>query len=180
MITENWSDIADFVGLYQVSDLGNVKSLAKCRERKGWRACIMAKKETILKQYKSNSGYYRVRLFKDGKYKNESVHRLVAFAFVANPMEKTTVNHIDGDKSNNTATNLEWNTPAENHAHALNTGLKPKGEKIHRSKMTESKIRQIRAMYDRKDMPTRKIAKEFSLCQTTVADIVARRTWKHI
>lgn len=84
---------------YFVSNLGRIKSY------KGYTACI-------LKQYVSKKGYYLIKI--DGK--NLRVHRLVAFAFVINDdkIKKNTVDHIDGDKSNNTASNLQWLSRIEN------------------------------------------------------------------
>lgn len=71
----------------------------------------------IIKPQMSNAGYYRVRLWKDGVSKNYSVHRIVAEAFVPNPLLKPEVNHIDGNKENNNAENLEWVTDVENKRH---------------------------------------------------------------
>lgn len=71
----------------------------------------------LLKPVVSNSGYYCVKLWDGGKTKNSFVHRLVALAFVPNPDQKPEVNHIDGDKTNNAASNLEWVTGVENKRH---------------------------------------------------------------
>lgn len=71
----------------------------------------------ILRTATSNSGYLCVKLWSGGKGKNCFVHRLVAAAFVPNPHGKPEVNHIDGDKSNNIPSNLEWMTAAENKRH---------------------------------------------------------------
>lgn len=71
----------------------------------------------ILKPVTSNSGYCCVKLWDRGRGKNSFVHRLVALAFVPNPDNKPEVNHIDGDKKNNSASNLEWVTAAENKRH---------------------------------------------------------------
>ncbi len=79
-----------------------------------------------LKQEITNSGYNRVDLYlEDSTHIKVSVHRLVAMAFVPNidPLTKTQVNHIDGNKLNNDFTNLEWTTASENVQHALTTGL---------------------------------------------------------
>ena len=65
----------------------------------------------------SNNGYYRVKLWDKGKSQNCLIHRLVAIAFVPNPENKPEVNHVDGNKANNTASNLEWVTGAENKRH---------------------------------------------------------------
>lgn len=77
-------------------------------------------KITELKQYKTgHKEYVKVRISK----KDHFVHRLVATAFLNNPENKETVNHIDGNKSNNHVSNLEWSTRSENTQHAYNTGL---------------------------------------------------------
>ena len=106
---EKWEDIAGYNGLYQVSNLGRVKN----------------KKGLIMAQKPSKDGYVRLLLFKDGKYKAEYVHILVAKAFIPNPAHKPEVNHIDADKANNKVDNLEWVTSSENHSHAVALGLIP-------------------------------------------------------
>lgn len=92
---ENWKSISGYEGLYEVSDTGRVRSLKFGKTR-------------LLKPGKTRKGYLRVVLCKDGKVKKMSVHRLVAEAFVQNPLNLPQVNHRDENKRNNTATNLEW------------------------------------------------------------------------
>lgn len=95
---EIWKDIEGYEGLYQVSNMGNIKSL-----------------RTNKNCYLSNSKIYkRVLLSKNGKAKGYSVHRLVAQAFIPNPNNYPCVNHLDYNGSNNKASNLEWCTYAEN------------------------------------------------------------------
>lgn len=114
------------IGRYEVSNLGRVKSqhvVYKCE------AC--GHERSILKQWPDPDGYPRVSLRVVGKSgKTESkpifVHRLVAEAFIANPDNKPFVNHIDGNRTNSAATNLEWVTHTENMRHALRLGLTPK------------------------------------------------------
>ena len=103
---EIWKDISGYEGLYQVSNMGNVKSL----ERTVWnnRGYYKTIQERILKGRKVSNGYLQVQLCQDGKAKNYLVHRLVASAFLENPMGYTEVNHIDEDKTNNCAKNLEY------------------------------------------------------------------------
>ena len=114
---EVWKDIPGYEGLYQVSNLGRVKSLERYKPNK---QCVPEKIKTLSK--KSN-GYLFLQLYKDNKAKNRYIHRLVAEAFVENPNGKETVNHINGNKHDNRAINLEWNTYTENNKHAYTTGL---------------------------------------------------------
>lgn len=103
---EEWKDIEGYEGLYQVSNLGNVKSLEKTRIGNG--GSIVPVKERILKASKDSKGYLQVKLFKDEKPKTYKVHRLVASAFLPNPDNLPQVNHKDENPSNNRVDNLEW------------------------------------------------------------------------
>lgn len=106
---EIWKDIPNYEGLYQVSNLGNVKSI-----------CYQGfKRELIMKPKSHHSGYKIVMLCKNGVQKNKSVHRLVAETFLEKPVGKNVVNHIDGNKSNNELSNLEWVTYSMNTRHAI-------------------------------------------------------------
>lgn len=81
-----------------------------------------------LKPDVTREGYQQVTLSLYGVAKRFKVHRLVAMEFIPNPENKKTVNHIDGDKSNNDVSNLEWATQLENNAHARENGLNPISE----------------------------------------------------
>ena len=106
---EEWKPIKGYEGLYEVSNMGRVKSLHYGKER-------------IMKTPDDLAGYKRVRLTKQ-TIKQKRVHRLVAEAFIPNPMNLPVVNHLDGDKYNNCVSNLEWCTKKENTNHAIKTGL---------------------------------------------------------
>lgn len=95
---EIWKDIKGYEGLYQVSNLGRVKSLENRSNHK---------KEKILASHIRNQ-YYSVTLYKDSHYKNYTIHRLVAGAFIPNPDNLPEVNHKDENKLNNYVDNLEW------------------------------------------------------------------------
>lgn len=106
VLIEEWKDVKGYEGLYQVSNLGRVKSLARYKKNNLGSKSLIGEK--ILKQSKNNRGYCRIHLCKDAHKKAFSVHRLVADAFVPNPKNFTDVNHKDENKENNRADNLEW------------------------------------------------------------------------
>ena len=112
-MSEIWKPIRDYEGLYEVSNLGNVRSL-KRNTTNG----------KVLKQGGRPNGYLIVTLCKNNKHKTRTIHRLVAEAFIANPNSLPEVNHNDGNKKNNCIDNLEWVTKEENTQHAINTGLR--------------------------------------------------------
>ena len=119
---EIYKAVPGFEGYYEVSNLGNVKSLGHYNNRK----------PKILTQdnSKGKSGIYkRVKLYKDGKCTRFLVHRLVALVFIPNPENKPEVNHIDNDTTNNVVTNLEWCTHSENMLHSHKQGRQDKALK---------------------------------------------------
>lgn len=115
---EIWKDIVGYEGHYQVSTLGNVRSLSRYLPHKNTQRFYAGK---ILKQ-KNHKGYRSVHL-RSPIESWTSVHRLLALAFILNPENKPTVNHKDGIKSNNILDNLEWATDSEQMLHAISTGL---------------------------------------------------------
>lgn len=119
---EIWKDIEEFKGLYQVSNLGRVKSIDRTTIYNTGATRIT--KGKILSIGKNKLGYSQVSLSKHDKQHSRRVHRLVAEAFILNPDKKTQVNHINGNKDNNKVENLEWCTKSENELHAYKTGLK--------------------------------------------------------
>lgn len=104
---EVWKDIEGYEGLYQISNLGNVKGI----KRKGSSGCK-------LRPALRKDGYMQVSLRKEGKDSSYLVHRLVAIAFLPMTNEKNQVNHKDGNRTNNILENLEWCTPQENTLHS--------------------------------------------------------------
>ena len=109
MTTEEiYRDVIGYEGLYSVDIFGNVYN-ANGKE---------------MKQLQNQFGYMNVSLTKNGKQTQHKVHRLVAQAFIPNPLNKQQVNHIDGNKKHNVVWNLEWCTCKENINHALKSGLR--------------------------------------------------------
>ena len=116
-INENWKDVVGFEGRYMVSDLGNVKSIVTNHGKP-------TDKQVIKRVRSKTCDYHYVQFWRKDKPKHKAIHRLVAEAFIPNPENKPIVNHLDGNKHNNTVTNLEWATHSENHKHAFATGLR--------------------------------------------------------
>ena len=118
-MSEEWRDVVGYEGLYQVSDQGRVKSLARtCNTKGGSNRTV---KERILKPCDNGRGYLYISLSDGtGEHKRHYIHRLVGETFVPNPLEKEDVNHKDENPSNNHASNLEWLTHKEN----LNYGMR--------------------------------------------------------
>lgn len=107
-MNEEWRDIKGYENVYQVSNLGKVRSLHYGRTR------ILAQSENI-------DGYLVVNLCINMNKRSFRVHRLVASAFIANPQNKPQVNHIDENKKNNQIKNLEWTTEKENSTYGTRT-----------------------------------------------------------
>ena len=109
-LIEEWRAVENWEGLYEVSNLGRVRSLRTER--------------VLIPQRTGTDGkYLGVDFSLAGKYKRYLLHRLVANAFIPNPTNLRIVNHLDGNTTNCTVTNLEWTTTAENTQHAYDSGL---------------------------------------------------------
>lgn len=115
---EEWRPVVGFEGKYFVSNLGNVKGIVRS-----------GSSGDMLKPIPNKFGYLSVHLYDHPRNKAFLIHRLVATAFIPNPENKRTVNHIDGNKLNNCVSNLEWATYSENHKHAYRIGLKKPSDK---------------------------------------------------
>ncbi len=163
---EIWEDIEGFEGLYQVSNLGNVKNIRRNR---------------ILKPGVCKSGYYTVSLYKNKTAKTYKVSRLVISHFVPNVDCKPYCNHIDGNKLNDRLDNLEWCTQKENVHHANSTGLRKawKGETSPNSKLKARDILTIRKMLN-EGIYQKDIAKKFGVYQTCISQIKLGKLWKDV
>ncbi len=162
---EIWKDIKGYEGLYQVSNLGRVKSYHKFTNG------------VILKPKKNRYGYYFVGLCSDTK-RNHYIHRLVANTFILNMDNKPQVNHINGVKTDNRVENLEWCTNSENQSHAYKNNLKTsmKGGNHIMSKLNEDQV--INILNDGR--PNKEIAKEYNVGRLAISRIKSGASWKHI
>ena len=172
MCNEIWKDIEGYEGLYQVSNLGRVKSLEKIRG-------VQFQKEKILIPQTIKGGYLRIGLSKNGKSTKFLIHRLVAEAFIP---KHFTVNHKDGNKTNNSLDNLEWVSQKENNIHAYQTGLKPHGTQRKDAKLNEQQIKEIRSNYipNDRNYSTRSLAQKYGVHPSIIQRVVNNKAYKNI
>lgn len=150
MEKEIWKDIIGYEGLYQVSNMGRVKSLEKKCCRDNYNRVI---DEFIKKTQISKKGYINVSLTKNKNKKTFKVHRLVAQAFIPNPNNYPQVNHLNEDKTDNRVENLEWCTQEQNINYGVRNEKASKGISIalkgkkksqeHRDKLSQVKSKPI-------------------------------------
>ena len=141
----------------------------------------VSKRRAMIPQ-SNGTGYLKLLLRYEDSVVNKYVHRLVAEAFIPNPCGYPEVNHIDGDKSNNCAANLEWCDSKWNKQHAARNGLTATGERNAAHKLTEDDVRTIRAVYvpNSSEYNTWTLAEMFGVSQTTIRFIVNGKYWRNV
>jgi hypothetical protein len=176
---EEWRPVISYDGyyadVYEVSNRGRVRRKdATCRYPAGYLLTLLLPPG----KYR----YYHVMLTYRGKQALPFVHKLVCEAFHGPRPPGHFVNHIDADKLNNDAVNLEWTTPLENTRHAVRLGLLANrdimGEKSGKSKLTNIQVREIRMMAG--TMSPAKIGKRYGVSGSTVDSIIKRKAWRHL
>lgn len=172
---EVWKDIIGYEGLYQVSNLGRIKSLAKNRNS-------LQNGDMLLKPSINKKGYLIVRLYKNTVSKDFPVHRLVANMFIDNPSNKREVNHINGVKHDNRMENLEWCTGSENVRHAFEIGINTprKGTLNGMAKLNDAKVLEIKVKYSEGNTAMRKLALEYGVDYALIQRIIKGTSWSHI
>lgn len=164
-----WRPIPGFEGAYEVSRCGRVRSLGRkvVQSNGAWQII----EGTVLVARVDTSGYEGVTL---SMRRTRRVHRLVAQVFLAPVPGKDHVNHIDGNKRNNYASNLEWCTRAENAAHAARLGIGSGS-----TKLTAEDVRQIRSEHTN-GTAVRQLARRFNVHRISIRKIIRGETWKHV
>jgi hypothetical protein len=118
---EIWKDIPEYEGVYKISTEGKILSLTRTYIRESGVPLNLKQKERRCRL--DEKGYLRVQLWKNNKPKNHRLHQLLGITFIPNPYNYDTINHIDGDKTNNSLSNLEWCSSDHNTKEAIRIGL---------------------------------------------------------
>lgn len=180
-MNEVWKSLKGVVengDFYEVSNYGNVRSIDRMvTNARG----TYLQSSVVLKQTKRR-GYLEVGLNKNATGKIYGVHRLVALAFIPNPNNKPQVNHIDGNKINNHADNLEWATRSENVQHAYDNGLAsgPKGEKNGSAKLTERQVKIIKQLLRGNKLTHGEIGELVGVKHNRISAINRGESWTHV
>lgn len=158
-----WKQIPNYP-LYVCSSDGKIKNI---------------KRQKLLKPTSDKNGYLKVILCKDNKHKNIAVHRVVAMVFLKNPHNLPQVNHKDGNKTNNTVSNLEWCSNYDNIQHAIKNGLiKVKCEDNPNAKLKKSDILNIRERFSAGTYNKSELARLFGVSTTLIRYIIEEKNWR--
>lgn len=171
IIEEIWKDVKGYEGLYSVSNLGRIKSYLLFQGT--------GTRERIRVLSLASAGYPCLCLQKNGKQSTFLVHRLVAQAFIPNPLNLPQVNHIDSNKKNNNVDNLEWVTHQKNIDHASANNRIARGIRKWNSKLSEQDVIEVLKMLEL-GIKTPTIAKRFSVSDVLISRIKLGRAWRHI
>lgn len=167
MDKEIWKDIDGYDGLYQVSNLGNVRSFKRGKLR------IMA--------FSTNKyGYHKITLHDNKVKKHTTIHQLVAKAFIPNPENKPQVNHINGIRNDNRLENLEWCTAKENTNHSIEILNSRKIGEHHSCSILDTKTVLLIVDLDKKGFLIKEISNITGVKSSTINNVINGRSWSHI
>jgi hypothetical protein len=164
-MNEEWRVVKGWEN-YMVSDQGNIMG-----KRKGG-SYVMSRRIT-------RGGYHAACFTKSGKHHYFRMNRLVCEAFNGSPNEGDHASHLNGDRADNRACNLKWESRKDNEARKHEHGTILQGERVHCSKLTADEVRAIRVLRE-SGCKLLEIGKQFGICEATVCLIAKRRTWKHV
>lgn len=176
---EIWKDIENYIGHYQISNKGRVRSLSRVVLLDSIK--YYTKKDRILKPSISGNGYLKVTLSKNTYKKDGYLHILVAESFLEEKNDShQCINHKDGNKHNNNYENLEWTSFKNNTQHAFKNNLIniAYGERHGFAKLTEKDVNEIRKLKNKYN--NKELGEMFSVHQRTIYDIINSITWRHL
>jgi len=168
------------VPIEELKDYYEVSTLGRARRSAGGKGTHAGR---IINGGTNSGGYRQVDLYVGGVPQFFYLHTLVAVAFIPNPQGKPQVNHISGDKTDNSVMNLGWATREENNAHAARTGLMAHGERVHTAKLKSDQVTQIRSEMagekgHKRASKVRELAARYGVSPSTIYRVVSGQTWK--
>jgi hypothetical protein len=169
---ETWKPVVGWEEVYEVSDFGRVRRIG---------CASGTHRGRLLRPRPHSHGYLSVSLCRNSKAKSFLIHRLVAVAFLGHfPNEKPEINHKNGNKSDNSLSNIEWATRSTNNLHAFRElgRSRPIGEAHPRAKLTRDQINEIRRLYDEEGKSQSVIASQFGISGAWCNRIVNDKGWK--
>lgn len=176
MTEEIWKAVPGYQGYYEASTLGRVRSLDRYTVDKRGRSRFY--KGRILAGGPHFGGYETIHLHKDGERWATVRHIVIAATFLPpRPTPDHEVRHLDGDKANCQAANLEWGTHEENEADKDRHGTRLRGERVGGAKLGEAAVRAIR---ERAGEPQQDLADEFGCTFSNISAIQLRKSWRHV
>ena len=182
-MNEEWRDVPDYEGYYQVSNLGRIKSLTRTYKRKNHNGEHEVKvRERIIRTRVGKNGYaYFVACKPKQKDKTLTVHRLVGLTFLKDSyFEGAIINHINGVRDDNRPENIEWVDYSQNSIHGIMYGNHKTGSECNWAKLTKEDVDFIRENYEYrgKVWNTCTLAEKFGVDRRSIGDIVNHRRWK--
>jgi hypothetical protein len=173
---EVWKWVPDYVGYYQVSDKGRVRSATRTVRLPSGQ--VRTYKGKFLQPWEDKHGYKIVRLCRDGITTEGKIHQLVLRAFIGPPPDGHICRHFpDQSPSNNNLNNLLWGTHEENSKDKVDNGTTNRGERCGSAKLTEEDVIHIRNTVG---ITNEVLATQYGVSQPTISEIKNRKTWAHI
>lgn len=171
---KEWKPLLNYENSYEISNFGEISGIDRISGKR--RGTIKGK---LLKQNTNHKGYLEVRLYKNNKSVSKTAHRLVALNFIPNPLNLPQINHIDGNKANNKAENLEWANNSQNQLHAYKTGLQPSraGENNSNASITDVEVTNYKLLYN-SGMSVVEISKNTDIPLSKIRHIIYGTSWK--
>lgn len=167
---EQWVCVCD--GFYTVSSLGRVR-----REKQGVKPTT--KVGRILRQTTGSHGYLGVAISTDGKPRTRLVHHLVAEAFLCERRLGQEIHHLNGNKTDNRASNLAYVTHKENQEDMVKRGKSPRGGRNGMSKLNDGQVREIKRLVIA-GTSQRQVSRRFGVCAQTICNVINGATWRHV
>ena len=179
--SERWLPVVGYEGLYEVSDLGRVRSLERrSAARNRWNQFERRTHGRVLAQRLGKRGYLLVSLWRDGKRKNAPVHRLVSDAFIELLPAGMDRRHGPGGGLDNRLQNLSHGTRSDNERDKTRDGTMVRGSGKPNAKLTDAIVRECRQRYTAGGVSYATLAAEFGVSYVPMRKAIRRETWKHV